>query len=86
VRHRREFAVGNGVKRPGKRLLTVGTDCSIGKMFTALRGDARAWAEAVPRDQTGIFTLGMAVDRRGRRISSRVGRMAEPVQRPDHWI
>jgi len=26
----------SGVKRPGKRLLTVGTDCSIGKMFTAL--------------------------------------------------
>src|SRR2546421_562338 len=37
VRHpTREFTVGNGVKRPGKRLLTVGTDCSIGKMFTAL--------------------------------------------------
>src|SRR3984885_15909012 len=37
VRHpTREFHVGNGVKRRGKRLLTVGTDCSIGKMFTAL--------------------------------------------------
>ena len=37
VRHpTRDFAVGNGIKRPGKRLLTVGTDCSIGKMFTAL--------------------------------------------------
>ncbi len=46
VRHpSREFAVGNGLKRPGKRLLTVGTDCSIGKMFTALalrEGDAGA--------------------------------------------
>ena len=37
VRHpTREFSVGSGIKRPGKRLLTVGTDCSIGKMFTAL--------------------------------------------------
>src|SRR5580704_12012226 len=37
VRHpNREFHVGNGIKRPGKRLLTVSTDCSIGKMFTAL--------------------------------------------------
>src|SRR5258708_29716128 len=37
VRHpTRQFAVGNGIKRPGQRLLTVGTDCSIGKMFTAL--------------------------------------------------
>lgn len=28
--------VGNGEKRAGKRLLTVGTDCCVGKMFTAL--------------------------------------------------
>ncbi len=30
------FPVANGVKRSGKRLLAVGTDCSIGKMYTAL--------------------------------------------------
>lgn len=28
--------VGNGTQRQGKRVLTVGTDCSVGKMFTAL--------------------------------------------------
>lgn len=28
--------VGNGKQRQGKRVLTVGTDCSVGKMFTAL--------------------------------------------------
>jgi uncharacterized NAD-dependent epimerase/dehydratase family protein len=39
VRHpTREFPIGNGIKRPGKRLLTVGTDCSIGKMFTGQTG------------------------------------------------
>ena len=32
----RAFPIATGVKRPGKRLLTVGTDCSVGKMFTAL--------------------------------------------------
>ncbi len=32
----RSFAVGKGVKRPGKRLLTVGTDCAVGKKYTAL--------------------------------------------------
>ncbi len=37
VRHTTgEFEVGNGKKRSGKRLLTVGTDCSVGKMYTAL--------------------------------------------------
>ena len=28
--------VGKGVKRSGKRLLTVGTDCALGKKYTAL--------------------------------------------------
>ena len=30
------FATGTGEKRQGKRLLAVGTDCSAGKMYTAL--------------------------------------------------
>src|SRR5262249_25768889 len=29
----RDFEVANGKRRSGKRLLTVGTDCSIGKMY-----------------------------------------------------
>lgn len=37
VRHPTETCLlANGRKRCGKRLLTVGTDCSCGKMFTAL--------------------------------------------------
>jgi len=28
--------IGNGQKRSGKRILTVGTDCSVGKMYTSL--------------------------------------------------
>ncbi|MGO2372790.1 DUF1611 domain-containing protein [Pseudoalteromonas sp. KG3] len=31
-----QFATGTGRKRSGKRLLTVGTDCSVGKMYTTL--------------------------------------------------
>lgn len=31
-----EFKTGTGIKRSGKRLLTVGTDCSVGKMYTSL--------------------------------------------------
>jgi uncharacterized NAD-dependent epimerase/dehydratase family protein len=37
IRHPQEgFVTGTGVKRKGKRLLTVGTDCSVGKMYTSL--------------------------------------------------
>ena len=37
VRHSsQKFATGKGTKRSGLRLLTVGTDCSAGKKYTAL--------------------------------------------------
>lgn len=37
IRHpKAEFVTGTGIKRSGKRLLTVGTDCSVGKMYTSL--------------------------------------------------
>ncbi|MCB1417130.1 MAG: DUF1611 domain-containing protein [Nitratireductor sp.] len=31
-----KYPIANGVKRTGKRCLAVGTDCSVGKMYTAL--------------------------------------------------
>jgi len=67
VRHPdREFAVGNGLRRPGKRLLTVGTDCSIGKMFTALAIEREMKARGLNADfratgQTGILIAGDGV-------------------------
>jgi uncharacterized NAD-dependent epimerase/dehydratase family protein len=37
IRHPQHgFVTGTGVKRTGKRLLTVGTDCSVGKMYSSL--------------------------------------------------
>ena len=33
------FATGKGTKRTGKRVLAVGTDCSVGKKYTALALD-----------------------------------------------
>jgi len=37
LRHQaQEIPIGNGKKRSGKRILTVGTDCSVGKMYSAL--------------------------------------------------
>ncbi len=61
-----DYPIANGVKRTGKRCLAVGTDCSIGKMYTALAMDA----EMRKRDmkstfratgQTGILITGDGV-------------------------
>lgn len=58
-----DLAVGNGRRRTGQRLLTVGTDCSCGKMFTALaieRDMTRRGMDAEFRatGQTGILIAG----------------------------
>lgn len=34
-----EYPIANGLPRKGKRVLAVGTDCSVGKMYTALALD-----------------------------------------------
>ena len=67
VRHpNREFDVGNGLNRSGKRLLTVGTDVSVGKMFTALAIEQEMKKRGLDADfratgQTGIFIAGSGV-------------------------
>ena len=67
VRHpTRDFSVGNGIKRNGKRLLTVGTDVSVGKMFTSLAIESEMKSRGYNADfratgQTGIFIAGQGV-------------------------
>ena len=67
VRHPdRSFAVGTGRPRSGQRLLTVGTDCSVGKMYTSLALTEGLRARGVDADfratgQTGIFIAGSGV-------------------------
>ncbi|WP_108663269.1 N-acetyltransferase DgcN [Acuticoccus kandeliae] len=60
------FETGKGTKRPGKRLLTVGTDCSVGKKYTALAletGMREAGFDATfcATGQTGVFISGRGV-------------------------
>lgn len=58
--------VGNGRPRAGKRLLTVGTDCSVGKMYTTLCLARAMQARGLAADfratgQTGILIAGDGV-------------------------
>jgi uncharacterized NAD-dependent epimerase/dehydratase family protein len=60
------FPVATGVKRRGKRLLTVGTDCALGKKYTALaiaRAMRARGLDATFRatGQTGIMIAGGGV-------------------------
>lgn len=58
--------VGNGKRRAGRRLLTVGTDCSVGKMYTTLclaqgLGKRGIAADFRATGQTGILIAGSGV-------------------------
>ncbi|WP_394245472.1 N-acetyltransferase DgcN [Vibrio astriarenae] len=60
------YPVANGIKRSGKRLLTVGTDCSVGKMYTSLAIEKEMRDQGVDADfratgQTGILITGGGV-------------------------
>ncbi len=46
----RAFSTGKGTKRRGRRLLTVGTDCSVGKKYTALSLEAAMRAKGWDAD------------------------------------
>lgn len=61
-----KYPIANGVKRTGKRCLAVGTDCSVGKMYTALAMDAEMRARGLKSTfratgQTGILITGDGV-------------------------
>ena len=61
-----DLPVGNGYARAGHRLLTVGTDCSVGKMYAALALVGGLRARGVKADfratgQTGILVAGAGV-------------------------
>jgi uncharacterized NAD-dependent epimerase/dehydratase family protein len=88
----REFEVGSGRKRPGKRLLTVGTDCSTGKMYTALALERELRERGFKADfratgQTGILIAGggVCVDAVVADFISGAVEALSPDAAPDHW-
>lgn len=93
VRHTtRVFPAGTGRKRTGMRVATVGTDCALGKKYTALsltnalkaRG-ANATFRAT--GQTGIMIAGegIAMDAVVSDFIAGAAEVLSPDNAPDHW-
>ena len=93
VRHSdQNFPVGTGIKRSGKRLLAVGTDCALGKKYTTL-ALAKAFQEAGHKatfratGQTGIMISGggIAMDAVVADFSAGAAETLSPAADADHW-
>lgn len=93
VRHPTEtYPVATGQNRTGKRLLPVGTDCSCGKMYTALAIEKEMRARAMKADfratgQTGILITGsgVSIDAVAADFISGSVETISPDNEPDHW-
>jgi uncharacterized NAD-dependent epimerase/dehydratase family protein len=84
--------VGTGKKRSGRRLLTVGTDCALGKKYTALALAKAFRARGLAADfratgQTGIMIAGsgIPVDSVVADFISGAAELLSPEGPPDHW-
>ena len=93
VRHSdKKIPVGTGIKRSGKRLLAVGTDCALGKKYTTL-ALAKAFQHAGHKatfratGQTGIMISGggIAMDAVVADFSAGAAEMLSPANDADHW-
>ncbi|HEY7886739.1 MAG TPA: N-acetyltransferase DgcN [Steroidobacteraceae bacterium] len=92
----REYAqripVGSGRKRAGQRLLTIGTDCSVGKMYTTLAIERCMRKRGLKADfratgQTGIFIAGagIPVDAVIADFISGAAELISPAREDDGW-
>jgi D-glutamate N-acetyltransferase len=87
-----EYPIANGVKRSGKRCLAVGTDCSVGKMYTALALDKSMQAKGMKSSfratgQTGILITGDGVPLDAVVADFMAGAVEyiSPDNEADHW-
>jgi uncharacterized NAD-dependent epimerase/dehydratase family protein len=88
----KNIAAGRGRKRTGKRILTVGTDCAVGKKFTALAihkamQAAEMKASFRASGQTGIMISGggIPMDAVVSDFISGAAEILSPDNDPDHW-
>ncbi|MCR9067918.1 MAG: DUF1611 domain-containing protein [Rhodobacteraceae bacterium] len=87
-----DYPIANGKKRTGKRCLAVGTDCSVGKMYTALAMDREMKARSLKSSfratgQTGILITGSGVPLDAVIADFMAGAVEwlTPDNDPDHW-
>jgi uncharacterized NAD-dependent epimerase/dehydratase family protein len=87
-----DFPVASGKKRAGKRLLPVGTDCSCGKMYTALAIEKELLARGQKATfratgQTGILVSGAGVcmDSVVSDFVAGAVEVLSPANDADHW-
>jgi uncharacterized NAD-dependent epimerase/dehydratase family protein len=93
VRHPpRAFTPGTGAKRSGKRLLSVGTDCAVGKKYTVLALERELRGRGVDAEfratgQTGVLIAerGVAIDAVVADFVSGAAEWLSPDNAPDHW-
>lgn len=84
--------IGTGKKRSGKRLLTVGTDCAIGKKYTALAIAKELQRRGVDASfratgQTGIMIAGsgIPIDSVVADFVAGAAELLSPAAAGDHW-
>ena len=93
VRHSDQtFPAGSGRKRTGKRAATVGTDCALGKKYTALAIARALKARGVKATfratgQTGVMIAGegVAIDAVVADFVAGAAEQLSPDNAPDHW-
>ncbi|MGH6613483.1 DUF1611 domain-containing protein [Sphingomonas sp.] len=84
--------IATGRRRTGKRLLTVGTDCALGKKYTALALAAAFRTRGLAADfratgQTGIMIAGsgIPIDAVIGDFTAGAAEILSPDADPDHW-
>ena len=94
----RKFPIGNGRRRGGKRLLTIGQDCAVGKKYTAMcihreMLDMGIDADFRPTGQTGRLFVDESNPRTRWIVNDTIvadflsgaAEYLSPDNRPDHW-
>lgn len=86
------FSPGTGRRRSGRRLLTVGTDCALGKKYTALALTEALRCAGVPATfratgQTGILIAGegIAIDAVVADFVAGAAEVLSPAGPMEHW-
>src|SRR5450631_3284473 len=93
VRHTdRTYGAASGRRRSGKRVLTVGTDCALGKKYTALAVAKNLIARGIAASfratgQTGIMISGegIAIDAIVADFIAGAAEQLSPDNAADHW-